>query len=225
MYKNSPLYDFFRFTETQGEMCVYKRQTGLVAFEYSAKQVSWFLLESNSIHSESTHSWLFNLLVLSHLYIMTSVPPPTPASFLGRHRILSPSAGVRVSPLCLGAMNFGDAWKDVLGECSKETAFEMMDYFYSKGGNFIDTAVNYQFNQSEQWVGEWMEKRGNRDEMVIATKFTGSQRSHEKGIIYSNFGGNSAKNIHTSIERSLKQLRTSYIDLVCIQSNFRRNSI
>jgi len=36
-------------------------------------------------------------------------------------------------------MNFGDAWKGVLGECSKETAWEMLDYFYDQGGNFIDT--------------------------------------------------------------------------------------
>ncbi|KAF2477054.1 norsolorinic acid reductase [Lindgomyces ingoldianus] len=144
---------------------------------------------------------------------MAAVPVPAPASLLGRHRILSPTAGVKVSPLCLGAMNFGDAWKDFLGECTKETAFSILDYFYSQGGNFIDTAVNYQFNQSEQWVGEWMESRGKRDEMVIATKFTGNQMSHVQGVLLSNFGGNSAKNIHTSVERSLKQLRTSYIDI------------
>ena len=68
-------------------------------------------------------------------------PPPKPQikSLLARHRILAPSAGVRVSPLCLGAMNFGDAWKGFLGECSKETAWEMLDYFYDQGGNFIDT--------------------------------------------------------------------------------------
>lgn len=118
-----------------------------------------------------------------------------------------------MSPLCLGAMNFGDAWTHMLGECSKETSFAMLDYFYEQGGNFIDTAVNYQHGQSEEWLGEWMESKGNRDEMVIATKFTGGQRAHENGIIQSNFGGNSAKNLHTSVERSLKQLRTSYIDL------------
>jgi aryl-alcohol dehydrogenase-like predicted oxidoreductase len=143
--------------------------------------------------------------------------PPTPASLLGRHRILAPTAGVRVSPLCLGAMNFGDAWKSMLGECNKETAFAMLDYFYSQGGNFIDTAVNYQFNESETWLGEWMELHGRRDEMVIATKFTGSQLMQlGDKVIQSNFGGNSAKNIFTSVERSLKQLKTSYIDLVSL---------
>lgn len=62
-----------------------------------------------------------------------------PKSLLGYHRILSPTAGVRVSPLCLGAMNFGDAWKGMLGECDKATSFAIMDEFYENGGNFIDT--------------------------------------------------------------------------------------
>jgi hypothetical protein len=45
---------------------------------------------------------------------MSTVFPkhPPPVSSLGRYRLLSPTAGVRVSPLCLGAMNFGDKWKD-----------------------------------------------------------------------------------------------------------------
>ncbi len=74
-------------------------------------------------------------------------------------------------------MNFGEAWKAFLGECSKDTAFEMLDYFYEQGGNFIDTANNYQSEESETWSGEWMQKHGNRDEMVIATKFTTGFRS------------------------------------------------
>jgi len=71
----------------------------------------------------------------------TTAPAAKPKSALGRHRILAPTAGVRVSPLCLGAMNFGTAWTGILGECSQETAFEMMDFFYEQGGNFIDTYV------------------------------------------------------------------------------------
>jgi len=72
---------------------------------------------------------------------MTAPPPPVPKSLLGRHRMLAPMAAVHVSPICLGAMNFGNAWKESMGECSKETAFELMDYFYDQGGNFIDTCV------------------------------------------------------------------------------------
>lgn len=100
----------------------------------------------------------------------------------------------------------------------------MLDYFYEQGGNFIDTAVNYQLGESEQWLGEWMEIRGRRDEMVIATKFTGQQSAaeqrqkegkyKEQGVMKDNYGGNSAKNIHTSVERSLKNLRTTYLDIV-----------
>jgi len=62
-----------------------------------------------------------------------------------------------------------------------------------------------------------MESRGVRDEIVIATKFTGSQTS-ELGdkVIQSNYGGNGSKNLHTSIERSLKNLRTSYVDVVSL---------
>jgi aryl-alcohol dehydrogenase-like predicted oxidoreductase len=149
---------------------------------------------------------------------MSFITPAVPVSLLGRHRILSPTAAVRVSPLALGGMNFGDAWKSFLGECTKETTFELLDYFYEQGGNFVDTAVNYQFGESEQWIGEWMEERGVRDEMVIATKFTGMQvTDKEKAggkVMKTNYGGNSAKNIHIAIERSLKQLRTSYIDIV-----------
>lgn len=67
--------------------------------------------------------------------------PPQPKSLLDFHRVLSTTAGVRVSPLCLGTMNFGDAWESFMGKCEKETAFEMLDYFFEQGGNFIDTWV------------------------------------------------------------------------------------
>src|ERR1700749_4856808 len=94
-------------------------------------------------------------------------PPKTP---LAIYRILSPKAGVRVSPLCLGAMSIGEAWSGFMGSMNKEKSFKLLDAFYEAGGNFIDTSCNYQDEQSEEWIGEWMEKRGNRDEMVIATK-------------------------------------------------------
>ena len=71
-----------------------------------------------------------------------SVPlPPPPKSLLGRYRVLAPTAAVHVSPICLGALNFGNAMKGIFGECSKESAFEILDFFYEQGGNFIDTFV------------------------------------------------------------------------------------
>lgn len=143
-------------------------------------------------------------------------PAPEPVTPLARHRILSPTAAIRVSPLCLGAMNFGDAWKEFMGECNKQTAFEMLDFFYESGGNFVDTANNYQSEESEMWIGEWMEKRGVRDQMVIATKFTTDYTKHnaQAGSLQSNFTGNSNKSLHLSLEASLKKLKTSYVDLV-----------
>jgi aryl-alcohol dehydrogenase-like predicted oxidoreductase len=150
---------------------------------------------------------------------MAFPPAPTPKSLLGYHRILSPTAGVRVSPLCLGAMNFGDAWQGFLGKCSKDTTFEMLDTFYENGGNFIDTANNYQGEESETWIGEWMAKRGNRDEMVIATKFTTYYPGAEKSKnlqIRTNFQGNHSKSLKVSLAGSLKKLQTDYIDLLYI---------
>lgn len=52
-----------------------------------------------------------------------------------------------------------------MGECNKTTTFAILDYFYESGGNFLDTANNYQREEAEQWVGEWMQKRGNRNQM------------------------------------------------------------
>ncbi|KAH7012465.1 norsolorinic acid reductase [Microdochium trichocladiopsis] len=143
---------------------------------------------------------------------------PEPVGPLANYRMLSPTASVRVSPLCLGAMNLGDAWKGYMGECDKKTAFELLDYFVSQGGNFIDTANNYQDEQSEQWIGEWMAERGNRDQIVLATKYTTNYRAgtHRKGEILINYQGNGSKSLHVSVRDSLKKLKTDYIDLLWV---------
>lgn len=57
-------------------------------------------------------------------------PAPEPPTELGRYRILSSTAGVRVSPLQLGAMSIGEAWKDVMGSMNKEQSFKLLDAFY-----------------------------------------------------------------------------------------------
>lgn len=59
---------------------------------------------------------------------------PPPKGPLGRYRLLSPSASLRVSPLCLGAMNFGNAWKDFMGTCDQASTEAILDYFYDNGG-------------------------------------------------------------------------------------------
>lgn len=53
--------------------------------------------------------------------------PPTP---LGRYRVLSKTAGVRVSPLQLGAMSIGEAWKDFMGTMDKEQSFKLLDAYF-----------------------------------------------------------------------------------------------
>ncbi|KAJ0273419.1 hypothetical protein COL940_009872 [Colletotrichum noveboracense] len=70
--------------------------------------------------------------------------PPEPPTELGRYRILSPKCGLRVSPLQLGGMSIGDAWSSFMGSMNKERAFELLDAFVAAGGNFIDTANDYQ---------------------------------------------------------------------------------
>ena len=97
--------------------------------------------------------------------------PPAPKTRLGRHRPLAPLAGLHVSPIQLGAMSIGDKWAAVgMGAMDKESSFKLLDEFYAAGGNFIDTANNYQDESSEEFLGEWMEARGVRDQIVVATK-------------------------------------------------------
>lgn len=89
-------------------------------------------------------------------------PVPAPASKLARYRVLSPLAGVHVSPLTLGGMSIGDQWNAAgMGAMDKTSSFELLDAFYEAGGkslfiahrlyhglkittlgNFIDTASN-----------------------------------------------------------------------------------
>ena len=113
-----------------------------------------------------------------------ALPPP---SRLGRYRVLSPNCGLRISPIQLGAMSIGQASASSLGPITKEASFELLDAYYDLGGNYIDTANGYQMEESEQWIGEWLEKKGIRDDMVIATKYTsnykrGKQEDHPISI-------------------------------------------
>ena len=69
--------------------------------------------------------------------------PPPPKTPLGRYRVLSPLAGVRVSPIQLGAMSIGDKWAaGGFGVMDKEPSLKLLDAYFDAGGNFIDTANN-----------------------------------------------------------------------------------
>ncbi|KAF9064590.1 NADP-dependent oxidoreductase domain-containing protein [Rhodocollybia butyracea] len=141
-------------------------------------------------------------------------PAPTPPTKLGVLRALSPNAGVHVSPFCLGAMSIGDKWTYMMGSMDKEASFKLLDAYFEMGGNFIDTANGYQDESSEEFIGEWMEKRGIRDQLVIATKYTTNFKRSDSSIVQkANYTGNNVKSMHISVEASLKKLRTSYIDL------------
>ncbi|ODN84133.1 hypothetical protein L202_00142 [Cryptococcus amylolentus CBS 6039] len=147
-------------------------------------------------------------------------PAPEPKSELANYRLLSPNAAVRVSPLCLGGTIFGDQWTGWLGSAMGfEESCKLLDTYHEAGGNFIDLASNYQDGQSEMIVGEWMEKRGIRDEIVIATKYsTFSLNNKENSFsgVPINYAGNSRKNLRLTVEASLKKLRTDYIDLLYV---------
>ncbi|THU82975.1 Aldo/keto reductase [Dendrothele bispora CBS 962.96] len=143
------------------------------------------------------------------------LPPPTTP--LGVHRVLSTRAGVRVSPLCLGAMSIGDRWSQIMGSISKDESFKLLDAFFEKGGNFIDTANNYQDETSEEFLGEWMETRGLRDQIVLATKYTSCFKAMDPNIKQtSNYVGNNTKSMTISVKQSLKKLRTDYIDILYV---------
>ncbi|KAI5119355.1 hypothetical protein M0805_008511 [Coniferiporia weirii] len=143
-------------------------------------------------------------------------PAPPPPTALGRYRVLSPLAGVRVSPLQLGAMSIGDQWGKIgMGEMDKESSFKLLDAFYGAGGNFIDTANAYQDETSEAFIGEWAETRGIRDQLVIATKYTTNYKRGNGDVnIQANYTGNNGKSLKISVEASLKKLRTGYIDIL-----------
>ncbi|OAL18068.1 hypothetical protein AYO22_10990 [Fonsecaea multimorphosa] len=152
---------------------------------------------------------------------MPSQPPPPPRTKLGHHRVLGPNASILVSPLCLGAMGFGDIWSSVMGECNKETSYAILDHFHAAGGNFIDTANFYMAGQSEEWLGEWMAERGVREQMIIGTKFMLPYKLPEQmpeGSITSNFGGANKKSLRLSLAESLKRLKSDYVDILYVHA-------
>jgi aryl-alcohol dehydrogenase-like predicted oxidoreductase len=111
-------------------------------------------------------------------------------------------SGLKVSRLCLGAMNFGnDSWG-----CDEPTSAKIIDAFLERGYNFIDTANTYAGGRSEEIVGRAIAPR--RDEVVLATK--GYNASEGSGP---NDRGNSLVNLTRSLEGSLRRLGTDHVDL------------
>ena len=114
-------------------------------------------------------------------------------------------SGLRVSPVCLGTMTFGNDWG---WGSEEEVARAVFDHYLDGGGNFIDTADAYTEGKSEELLGKFIKERGLRDRVVLATKFTFNLQPANP-----NAGGNGRKNIYRAMEDSLKRLQTDYIDL------------
>jgi aryl-alcohol dehydrogenase-like predicted oxidoreductase len=120
-----------------------------------------------------------------------------------RYKLLGRS-GLRVSELALGTMTFGEAWG---WGASRDEARRIFDAFVEAGGNFVDTACNYTDGESEEIVGTLI--RGNRERLVVATKYTLTGRRDDP-----NAGGNQRKNMVQTLEGSLRRLGTDYVDLL-----------
>ncbi len=122
------------------------------------------------------------------------------------HYVTLGRSGLRVSPLCLGAMTFGD---DLGAGSSVKDSEAILDRFLDRGGNFIDTANFYTKGHSEKIIGDHLGRHaGKRDRAVIATKFTANLYLGDP-----NGGGAGRKAIIAQCEQSLRRLQTDYIDL------------
>lgn len=115
------------------------------------------------------------------------------------------NSGLQVAPWAFGGNVFG--WT-----VDEANSFAILDHFVDAGFNFIDTADIYskwipgnQGGESETILGNWMNSRGNRSQVIIATKLGGEMGPGKKGL--------SKKYIFQAVENSLNRLQTDYIDL------------
>ncbi|MFL9659202.1 aldo/keto reductase [Streptomyces sp. PB17] len=113
------------------------------------------------------------------------------------------SSDLEVFPLALGGNVFG--WT-----ADRDASFAVLDAYTAAGGNFVDTADSYSAwvdgnsgGESETVLGQWLAARGNRDDVVLATKV--SQHPEYPGL--------SAANIKAAADASLRRLGTDHIDL------------
>ena len=113
--------------------------------------------------------------------------------------------GLRVSPLCLGTMNFGP-------ETTEQDSHAILDHAREAGIGFVDTANVYGWKRGEGWtesiLGRWFAQGGGRREStVLATKLYGTMGDapHETGL--------SAKSIRQQCDASLRRLQTDHVDL------------
>src|SRR5579864_8415066 len=123
--------------------------------------------------------------------------------------------GLKVSELCLGTMTF--RWTSTEAE-----SMQVLDRAWDAGINFIDTADVYTRwaegnpgGVAEEIIGRWMKNRGNRDQLVIATKCRGTMGPGPNDV------GLSRRHILDAVEASLRRLQIEYIDLYQAHSDDR----
>jgi aryl-alcohol dehydrogenase (NADP+) len=115
--------------------------------------------------------------------------------------------GMRVSSLCLGTMTFGT-------QCDERTSCEILDTAVDAGITFIDTADMYPNGHdgelaglTEEIIGRWMAARGNREDVILASKFWAPMGPNPWNR------GASRKHIVGALDASLRRLQTDYLDL------------
>ncbi|MCR9228693.1 MAG: aldo/keto reductase [Flavobacteriaceae bacterium] len=120
-----------------------------------------------------------------------------------------PHTDIRISKICLGTMTWGR-------QNNEDVAHQQMDYALDEGVNFFDTAELYPvpakkelYAVTEELIGSWFKKTGNRDKVVLASKIAGPGHA-AKHIRNTGF---SKESIIGAVEGSLKRLQTDYIDL------------
>jgi aryl-alcohol dehydrogenase-like predicted oxidoreductase len=118
--------------------------------------------------------------------------------------------GLRIAPLALGTMTFGEEWG---WGSSEDGARQVFNAYCDAGGNFLDTADMYTMGSSETLLGKFVRERNCRDFVVIATKYTFNAQPGNP-----NAGGNGRKNMLRAVEGSLRRLGTDYIDLYWVHA-------
>ena len=118
-----------------------------------------------------------------------------------------------VTDICMGTMTFGL-------QADEPTSFAIMDRAVEAGIDFFDTAEMYPvppsaklFGITEEIVGRWMKQRGNRDQIIVATKVTGPGHGWFRPDIRHGFTALDRRQIFKAVEDSLRRLQTDYIDL------------
>jgi aryl-alcohol dehydrogenase-like predicted oxidoreductase len=127
-------------------------------------------------------------------------------------------SGLRVSPLTLGTMTFGEDWG---WGASPETSEAILTEYLDGGGNVVDTANIYTNGHSEKIVGDFFAARpGLRERVVLSTKFYANLYPGDP-----NGGGGGRKALVAQLEESLRRLQTDYVDLYWLHNWDRRAPI